>query len=225
MFYNYKGTFSVVHVALVNADYKFTCVDIGDYGSNSDGGIFKNSKFGQAFMNNELGIPGPKTLDNWPEWGVLPHCIVADEAFPLRCDLMRPYPWTKNRQTLPEDQKIFNYRLSRARRIVENAFGILAQRWRIFHRRINLLPKNVDRAVKACVVLHNYLTEPGKDLHEIHRRLNPDQDPYLQDNGAILDIDHFGFANSTNARAIRNLYTTYYTRPEGSVTWQQNRIH
>ena len=59
MLYNYKGTFSVVLVALVDADYKFTDVDIGDYESNSDGGIFKNSKFGQAFMNNELGILGP----------------------------------------------------------------------------------------------------------------------------------------------------------------------
>ena len=127
MLYNYKGTFSAVLMALVDADYKFTYVDIGDYGSNSDGGIFKNSKFGKAFMNNELGILGPKTLDHWPERGVLPHCIVADEAFPLRCCLMRPYPRTNNGQTLPGDQKIFNYRLSRARRIVENAFGI----WRM----------------------------------------------------------------------------------------------
>ena len=62
MFYNYKGTFSVVLMALVDADYKFTYVDIGDYGSNSDGGIFKNSKFGQVFMNNKLGIPVPKLL-------------------------------------------------------------------------------------------------------------------------------------------------------------------
>ena len=103
MFYNYKGTFSVVLMALVDADYKFTHVDIWDYGSNSDGGIFKKLKFGKAFMKNELDIPGPKTLDNWPEGGVLPHCIVAYEAFPLRCDLMRPYPRTNNRQALPED--------------------------------------------------------------------------------------------------------------------------
>ena len=78
----------------------------------------------------------------------------------------------------------------------------------IFNRRINLLPKNVDRVVKACVVLHNYLTEPEKYLHEIHRRLNPDQDPYLQDNGVKLDIDHFGLVNSPSAKTIRNLYIT-----------------
>ena len=60
MFYNYKGTFSVVLMALVDADYKFTYLDIGDYGSNVDGGICKSSNFGKAFMNNELGPKGPK---------------------------------------------------------------------------------------------------------------------------------------------------------------------
>ena len=41
MFYNYKGTFSVVLMALVDTDYEFTHVGIGDYGSNSDGGILR----------------------------------------------------------------------------------------------------------------------------------------------------------------------------------------
>lgn len=73
---------------------------------------------------------------------------VADEAFPLRCDMMRPFSRTSQRQALPEEQKIFNYRLSRAR-TVENAFSILPQRWRIFNRRINLLPKKVDGVEKT----------------------------------------------------------------------------
>ncbi len=41
-YYNYKGYFSMVLLAVVDADYHFILVDIGSYGSNSDGGIFAN---------------------------------------------------------------------------------------------------------------------------------------------------------------------------------------
>ena len=126
LYFNYKGTFSLVLMALVDADYRFIYVDIGDYGSNTAGSVFKNSLFGQAFVNGQLPA---KQLPNFPEGGILPHCIVADEAFPLCIDLMRPYPRGCAEHRLPKEQQIFNYRLSHARRIVENAFGILAQRW------------------------------------------------------------------------------------------------
>ncbi|KAK8787435.1 hypothetical protein V5799_022789 [Amblyomma americanum] len=60
----------------------------------------------------------------------------------------------------PDDYKrIFNYRLSRARRCVENAFGVMASRFRIFRRVINLLPENADYVVMASCVLHNFLVE------------------------------------------------------------------
>ena len=48
---------------------------------------------------------------------------------------------------------------------MEIAFGILANRWRIFHQRIYLHPDNVTTVVKATVLLHNILTVPADKVH------------------------------------------------------------
>lgn len=66
---------------------------------------------------------------------------------------MKPYS-SKN---LTHKQKIFNYRLSRARRTVESAFGIFSNKWRIFHTAISMLPETADLIVTASVCLHNYV--------------------------------------------------------------------
>ena len=58
----------------------------------------------------------------------LPYYIVRDELFPLKTWLIRPYPGQ-----LSEEERILHYRLSRAKRVIENTFGILAARWRIYH--------------------------------------------------------------------------------------------
>lgn len=103
---------------MCDADYNFIFVDIGASGRRSDGGIFKDSKMGIKFENKQMDLPDPVeiTADGNP----LPYVIVADEAFQAADYLLRPYP---GRPALTDERKIFNYRLSRARRTIENTFG------------------------------------------------------------------------------------------------------
>ena len=79
--------------------------------------------------------------------------IVGDAAFPLKQNMMRPYPG----RNLPEPQAVFDYHLSRARRIIENSFGILASRWRIFRRTLIATPDHAVIYTKAAIALHNFL--------------------------------------------------------------------
>lgn len=120
--YNYKGFHSLVMLALVDADYRFLYIDVGASGCGSDGGIFDKTPIRQALEEQTLGLPDPETL---PGGDVpVPYFIVGDDAFPLRTWMMKPYP----QRGLSREKRLFNYRLSRARRVVENAFAIVSSR-------------------------------------------------------------------------------------------------
>lgn len=144
-------------LAVTDANYCFTAVDIGAEGRRSDGGIFMESEIGRHLINNTFNLPPPRSIvENGPQ---LPFVLVGDEAFALTSFMMRPYPRAND---LNLQQKVFNYRLSRARRIVECAFGIFTARWRIFRRPLSTNIDNAIAIVKATVCLHNFLMQ--KDL-------------------------------------------------------------
>uniref|UniRef100_A0A671KY09 DDE Tnp4 domain-containing protein n=1 Tax=Sinocyclocheilus anshuiensis TaxID=1608454 RepID=A0A671KY09_9TELE len=157
-FYNYKHSFSIVLMALVDSSYRFLYVDAGCNGRISDGGVFGGCSLQNA-LENRTNIPAPAPLPGSDQ--LAPYCIVADEAFPLKEYFMKPYP---NRR-LSVQQRIFNYRLSRAWRVVENAFGILANRFRVFLTTINIQDTaKVEDIVLACCALHNFLWRQDPDL-------------------------------------------------------------
>ena len=146
-YFNYKHSFSTVLLAIVDADYKFIYTDVGCNGRVSDGGVFKNCNLYRALEEKQLNIPNPTVLPGTQNQ--FPFVIVADDAFPLKDYILKPY----SQRSLNQERRIFNYRLSRARRVVENAFGILANRFRIFMTPICLNPEKVETIVMACCIL------------------------------------------------------------------------
>ncbi|KAJ8667230.1 hypothetical protein QAD02_008892 [Eretmocerus hayati] len=157
-YYNFKGFHSIILLAVCNADYEFTYIDVGSYGRRSDGGVFSDSLFAQCLADGSLNIPPPElVVEGGPRF---PYCFVADEAFPLLPNVLRPYPGKANCSLA---KKVFNYRVGWPRRRIENTFGILASRWRIFRKPILMDPLNVVKMIKATVCLHNWLRMSDED--------------------------------------------------------------
>ena len=116
-YFNYKGYFSLVLLALVDAEYKFLWVNVGVSGSSSDAQIFNCSKMKRRIENGTLGLPPPEPLG--PGGSDLHYFLLGDDAFALMPWLVKLY----SRTQLTREERIANYRISRGRRVVENAFG------------------------------------------------------------------------------------------------------
>lgn len=230
-YFNYKHNFSIVLLALVDAEYKFIYVDVGCNGRVSDGGVFKNCSLSKALEEGKLNLPAAKNLPGGER--PVPFMIVADDAFPLKENIMKPYSQTG----LTTEKRIFNYRLSRARRIVENAFGILSNRFRVFMSPIGLNPEKVEDIVMACCSLHNYLRD-----HKISRTVympsgsvdGEDPDTHIiQPGNWRLEENSQGWQplarqgsnrHSTAAKQLRDYLCNYFNSSHGAVSWQYNMI-
>ena len=147
--YNYKGFFSFVLMGLVDSGYRFLYVNVGQPGSNSDGGIFNNSSLCNDITNETAGLPDKEPLPH--DDLALSYHILGDDAFALRDWLMKPF----SKRQLSKKQQIFNYRLSRARRVVENAFGIMAQCFRCLLRPLQMDEERAKMIILVCCTLHN----------------------------------------------------------------------
>lgn len=201
MYFNYLNTYSIVLLAIVDHDCKFTCVDAGGYGKNSDGGIFEASSMGQRIDNGTLNVPDGRALLGQHER--TPCVLVGDEAFPLRPYLMRPFPYRFSKND--DIKEHYNKRLCRARRTVENAFGILVQKWRIFLRPLEIKVRSAKLIVKTACVLHNYLKSNICD-----RRFESLLEPADSEKGAFEKQNLRARRPSNFAFEVRERFVTFF---------------
>ncbi|KAB0800839.1 hypothetical protein PPYR_06578 [Photinus pyralis] len=207
MNFNYKHYFSVLLLAACDSQYKFLYINVGAPGKSSDSTIFKNSKLYSQLKSGQIKMPPPRTISESRPTTV-PYFLIGDEGFGL-CDfLIRPFAG----KYLPIGKKIFNYRLTRARRYIECTFGILSNKWRIFHRPLNVDEDLTDSIVKTCC-LHNFVRE---------------RDGYQLEDTITVEglVDNMAPDNSQPGNADKSVPTvlTDYFLNEGQLQWQMDKI-
>ena len=94
-------------MAIANADYSFSYIDVGGFGRQSDGGTWKACTMGKALNDGTLALPSPRMIEGVAK--PMPYVFVADAAFPMSTNLLRPYPGFKS-QNMSRQHRIFNYR-------------------------------------------------------------------------------------------------------------------
>ncbi len=225
LYRNYKKYFSIVLMALVDSDYKFMWVEVGAPGACSDAQIYNECQLKDRLDGEDLGVPAAEPLpgDNQN----MPYFIVGDDAFALRTSMMKPY----SRRNLDHDCRVFNYRCSRARRVVENAFGILANRFQCLLTCLNQHTQAIEQIVQACVCLHNMMRTryPAAqnavgDQEDPEHNLIPGQ---WREGEELPDIERPGGGRNRDTIAAKNqreYLTRYYCSPVGAVPWQERMI-
>jgi hypothetical protein len=118
--------------------------------------------------------------------------------------------------------------LSQARRVVENAFGILAHRWRVFLTTIKLSPEKVTDIIFAACCLHNLMVEKNKASYISAADLENADHTLVRGtwrNDQVLNsIQPTTLHNApTDAKSQSELLTSYFNN-HGSVPWQHNMV-
>ncbi|XP_050304244.1 LOW QUALITY PROTEIN: uncharacterized protein LOC126741742 [Anthonomus grandis grandis] len=225
LYYNYKKFYSVILMALVKANCEFIYVDclcglVGKQGRMSDSAAFEWTSFYKKLLTGNLGFPdNSETKEN------LNFVIIGDSAFPLQNNLLKPSP----DKDLTYERNIFNYRLSRARNVVENAFGLLAARFRIFHTSLAMDQKNIIKIVLAACTLHNFLIRSSPSYATAADKENLTTHITEKGEWRSKDVELVSLSKrkhvkpSIEAKNNRDKYCEYFNN-KGKLDWQDKMI-
>lgn len=223
LYYNYKHFHSIVLLAMVDSQYRFLWANIGRTGCASDAQVWEQCDLLHKIKNNRIRRPGRAPIEQGGR--LLEYFFLGDDAFALKTYLMKPY----GSLHLAHSKKIYNYRISRARRVVENAFGLLVQRWQCLLATQQQQPQVVTTISTACLVLHNLMRTryPGVGRNHIDRE---DQQHRVipgawRDMALLTDLPPIRAAARATAEAKEmREYLEQYFNTVGAVPWQDDMV-
>ncbi|CAI6372415.1 unnamed protein product [Macrosiphum euphorbiae] len=192
LFHNYKDYFSTVLLAMVDANYKFIVVDIGSYGKEGDSGIFFKSELGKQILGGIFRFPEDSALPGSNI--IVPHASREDDS-----------------------KKKFNYRLSRDRRVTENAFGLLSQIFRVFYQPMNINITTCDDLILVACCLHNMLRDAYMENNK--RPFYELDSEQTEPTNNMLSMTRGGGFYNIEGFEVRDRFKHFFNN-EGSVSWQ-----
>ena len=127
-------------------------MNVGWPGRIHDARVLGNSELYYKGEKNELFPHKTKKLVCPSKEIAMPIVLLGDATFPLKTWLLKP---CTNHANLTAAQRVFNYRLSRARMTIESTFRRLKGRWRCLQKRLDVSVDFASTAVTACAIMHN----------------------------------------------------------------------
>ena len=223
-YYNYKHTHSIILMAIAGPEYECLYAHVGSNGRVNYLGIWNKTSLLQGIQDGSVKLPSNEKL---PNGEITLYDFLGDDAFALKRFMMKPFP----EQGLTGERRVYNYRHSRARRISENLFGILANRWRTFFTIINLELKYVENVIFTALILRNMLIKSPNSVNVY--RPSSFADTILED-GQIsgewranlipdsfcsLQVPRTGYNTSLYAKSVRKKFMDYFVN-DGAAEWQ-----
>lgn len=134
----YKSYYAMNMQAVAGPNGEYLYVNIGHAGATGDGCAIRGSKFWKMNERNVF-----KHTDGY-HW-------IGDNAYSLMPWLMCPYADA----ALGSQQDVYNLTLSKARQVIERAFGMTIQRFRILAAPLTYSIAQCVKVAKLCCTLHN----------------------------------------------------------------------
>nr|CAI5843806.1 unnamed protein product [Callosobruchus analis] len=194
----------MVLLAVVDARYQFIMCDFGVNGRISDGGVLQNTTFYEKLEDKQLHMSSDESVKKSSK--ILPYVFVADDAFALRIDMIKPF---RQADLNSKERNLYNYRVSRARQ-----------------------SKMIEAVVMASCALHNFLMSLSSNSYTSAECFDHEN---IEDGTIIPGLSAHDSSmeplyrrnsgnNSTSAKNIREQFLHYFNN-EGTVPWQDNFIH